>query len=108
MIIPDTEDLIFRGDAILAAYERIKQIGYENDPKVLSIRQAIREVPAQTERNERKTEYWILHHNPNVGICLQDQVECSGCGKWMCARYLTYRDYCPACGAKMENEIRKP
>ena len=38
-------DLIRRDDAIEAVYARIRQIGYENDPYVLSIRQAIRDVP---------------------------------------------------------------
>lgn len=40
-------DLIRRDDAIEAVYTRIKQIGLENDPYVLSIRQAIRDVPPQ-------------------------------------------------------------
>lgn len=45
-MISRTEDLIFRGDAIEAAYTRIKQIGLEDNVGVLSIRQAIREVPS--------------------------------------------------------------
>ena len=44
-------DVIDRKAAIDAVYERIKQIGYENNPLVLSIRQAIRDLPsAQPER----------------------------------------------------------
>lgn len=42
----NTNDLIRRSDAIDAVYSRIKQIGYENNVDVLSIRQAIREVPS--------------------------------------------------------------
>ena len=41
----NTNDLIRIGDAIDVVYERIKQIGYEENVDVLSIRQAVREVP---------------------------------------------------------------
>lgn len=41
-----TNDLIRRGDAIDAVFERIKQIGFEENADVLSIRQAVREVSA--------------------------------------------------------------
>lgn len=41
----NTNDLIRRGDAIDAVYARIKQIGFEENVDVLSIRQAVREVP---------------------------------------------------------------
>lgn len=40
------DDLIRREDAIDAVIERIKQIGYEGNPYVLSIRQAIRDIPS--------------------------------------------------------------
>lgn len=40
----DTNDYIRRSDAIDAVYERILQIGYENDALVLSIRHAVRDV----------------------------------------------------------------
>ena len=40
----NTNDYIRRGDTIDAVYERILQIGYENDTLVLSIRQAVRDV----------------------------------------------------------------
>ena len=43
--VPRTNDLINRGDAIEAVNERIMQIGYDNETLVLSIRQAIRDVP---------------------------------------------------------------
>lgn len=44
--LPKTTDLIYRDAAIEAVFDRILQIGYENNVDVLSIRQAIREVPA--------------------------------------------------------------
>lgn len=54
----NTNDLINRGDAIDAVYERIRQIGYENNLSVLSIRQAIRDLPsAQSE--QRGLSGWI-------------------------------------------------
>ena len=40
------ENTINKQAAIDAVYERIKQIGYENNPLVLSIRQAIRDLPS--------------------------------------------------------------
>ena len=52
------DDLISRQAAIDAVYERIRQIGYENNPLVLSIKQTIRDLPsAQPEkRTEKRTE----------------------------------------------------
>lgn len=42
----NTNDYIRRGDAIEAVHDRICQIGYERNTNVLSIRQAVRDVPA--------------------------------------------------------------
>lgn len=42
----NTNDYINRGKAINAVHQRIKQIGYNNDPYILSIRQAVIDVPA--------------------------------------------------------------
>ena len=42
----NTNDFIRRGDAIEAVHDRICQIGYERNSNVLSIRQAVRDVPA--------------------------------------------------------------
>lgn len=42
----ENDELISKQDAVWAVHVRIKQIGYENDPNVLSIRQAVREVPS--------------------------------------------------------------
>ena len=39
-------DTVNRQAAVDAVYERIRQIGYENNPLVLSIRQAIRDLPS--------------------------------------------------------------
>lgn len=49
-----SEELISRNAAIEAVYERIRQIGYENNPLVLSIRQVILDLPS--EQSERKTD----------------------------------------------------
>ena len=40
------DDTIYRQTTIDAVYERIKQIGFEDNADVLSIRQAVREVPS--------------------------------------------------------------
>ena len=46
-----SDDLISRQAAIEAVYKRIRQIGYENNPLALSVRQAIRDLPsAQPEQ----------------------------------------------------------
>lgn len=42
----DTNDLIRREDAMMAVAERINQIGYNHNPLVLSIMQAIVDVPS--------------------------------------------------------------
>ena len=53
-----SDDLISRQAAIDAIYERIRQIGYENNPLILSIRQAIRDLPsAQSEIAENLYPY---------------------------------------------------
>lgn len=52
------DDLISRQAAIDTIYKRIKQIGYEDNPLALSIRQAIRDLPSiQPE------QHWIPWNN---------------------------------------------
>lgn len=53
---------------------------------------------------EIKQGKWIEQHNDALGICLQDQLECSICGKWQCGRYQPYRSFCPNCGADMRGD----
>lgn len=81
----DTNDLINRGEAILAVSERIRQIGLDNDPHVLSIRQVIRDLPSAQQwhviekrpmtEDERKEwlerlgddiEYWDIYIYSNL------------------------------------------
>lgn len=70
----DANDLIRRGDAIEAAYRRICQIGMETDQKVLSIRQAVRDVPAAAVTCS-SCRYWeqivprSQYGEPGLGIC---------------------------------------
>lgn len=97
-----TNDLIKRVDAMLAVTERIKQIGYDNDPLVLSIRQAIVDVPS-----EQKTGHWIMKEKVNGGL-IGDSVyryECSECG--FSDEHNSSRDvlFCWHCGARMESEL---
>lgn len=44
--VMEMDDLVKRSDAVHAIHERIKQIGKDKDPYVLSIRQSVREIPA--------------------------------------------------------------
>ena len=53
---------------------------------------------------EPKTGHWIDHHSPEAKKCMQYMSECSACGKMICNRYNIYRNFCPNCGAKMEEE----
>ena len=82
------EDLISRKAAIDAVYGRIRQIGYENNPLVLSIRQAIRELP--TAKPERKRGRWSGNN------------ACPFCGfqPWF-ERDIHTLSFCPNCGADM-------
>lgn len=55
------DEYIIRNDAIEAAYRRICQIGLEADPKVLSIRQVIRDLPAADVREVvlcKECDFW--------------------------------------------------
>ena len=80
-------DLISRQAAIDAVYERIKQIGYENSLPILSIGQAIRDLPSA-----EKTGTWIRHER---GLFFG--YKCSQCGEL--SEIPT--DYCPHCGRLM-------
>lgn len=53
---------------------------------------------------EPKTGHWIDHHSPEAKKCMQYMSECSACGKMICNRYNIYRNFCPNCGTKMEEE----
>ena len=86
-----------------AAYEavdsRIKQIGYENDALVLSIRQSILDVPS-TDVREVKPGHNLCAEYPSL-------FECSVCG-WSCDDTIpgdteTY-NFCPNCGADMRGK----
>lgn len=90
------DDLISRLDAIEAVQIRIKQIGYENDPKVLSIRQAIRDVPSVNPVRHGK---WIsIGHKLSriCSVCYSDEPY-----KFADDDANVY-DYCPHCGARMD------
>ena len=100
------QDLIYRGDAVLAISERIHQIGRENDPDVLSLRQAIREVSAARERPALRGN-WYLGSDMKL--------HCSACDKVPYNKIIMnsavvfdlspireMMKYCPNCGARME------
>lgn len=56
-------------------------------------------------REKFKTRgHWIEHHNESLGMCMQDTIECSCCGKMICNRYNPYKNYCPCCGADMSED----
>lgn len=94
-------DYIEREEAILAVDERIKQIGYEGSPLVLSIRQSIRDVPSADVK-------------PVVHGRWDGYGRCTACGMfWDEMRTMDGDDtgywyemppYCNNCGAKMDGE----
>ena len=103
-----TDEYIKRDDAIEAVWKRIKQIGYEDNPYVLSIRQAVREIPAADAAPVKhgrwvETEEEICWHTENA-------VECSECGEsyildeWGYDEFKRFMNFCPNCGAKMDKE----
>jgi len=96
-------DTISRQAAIDAVCERIRQIGYENNPLVLSIRQAIRDLPsAQPEQRKGK---WMSHYD----YCKKHELLPSGLiAFWwcdQCGEGVEHRtNFCPSCGADMRGE----
>lgn len=77
----NTNDFTRRGEVIDAVYERIKQIGYENNVDVLSIGQAVRDVPSADVRENVHGE-WIDDYDPvNFG---EFRYKCSKCGGENC------------------------
>ena len=95
----NTDDYIRRGGAIEAVHDRICQIGYERNANVLSIRQAVRDVPAANVV-ERKKGKWAKQQK-DFDLCGVEYFACSQCG-FECQ--LTY-NFCPDCGAKMDGDL---
>lgn len=81
-------EYIKKEDAINVIYERLFQIGYDQDPLALSIRQAVREIPGE-EVVEKRIGEW---QDKDSLSC-----RCSNCG------YKSFKEYnyCPNCGAMM-------
>lgn len=70
---------INKEDALDAVYERIRQIGYEHNASVLSIRQAIRDLPStQSELAKmiKEIRKWIDSGNRgNADYFIVDKIE---------------------------------
>jgi hypothetical protein len=124
-------ELISKQAAIDTVYERIKQIGYENSLSILSIGQAIQELPS-TQPPYQYSEAYVRQIRGERDI-LQDMVdnmtepktgkwikstgmmppeyhghyECSVCGCYAMRDWKRHKmvlsAYCPNCGAKMLN-----
>ena len=94
-------DFILRQDAIDAVYERIKQIGYENSLPILSIGQAIRDLPSA----QPKTGWWVDDNGRPYNGKPNNSCWCSECGEWLVAsdEYSVSTNFCPNCGARMLN-----
>ena len=92
---------INQDDAVYAVFERIRQIGMEGNPYVLSIRQAVRDVPAadvETVRHGRWVKMTGMMPPEFTG-----HYQCGECG-WFCKKHSikeTDFDFCPGCGADM-------
>lgn len=53
---------------------------------------------------ENTKGHWIEHYNPEAETCMQHMSECSVCGKMICGRYNIYKNFCPSCGKRMEEQ----
>ena len=105
-------DLIRRSDAICAIYDRIKQIGKDTDPYVLSIRQAVRDIPA-VDAVEVRHSYWEDVEVEDVGeltpLYIQSiaSMRCASCNRYhnevyYCDKPKKTALYCPYCGDRMD------
>ena len=61
-------------------------------------------IEALKKESAEPTGYWIEHYNPEAEVCMQHMSECSVCGKMICGRYNIYKNFCPNCGEKMEEQ----
>lgn len=77
--------------AIDVVDKRIRQIGYEDNALVLSIRQAVRDIEPVDAVPVRRGR-WLWRNYPGY------QYQCDQCKRW--AMYES--KFCPECGALME------
>lgn len=94
--IASTVDLINRADAMEAVRKRIFQIGYEDNPHVLSLLQAVVDVP--TIEVERKHGSWCVMDEPLGDHTTDLLIYCSECGQRSDNKST---NYCPNCGIDM-------
>ena len=102
------DDYISRSDAVLAVYERVKTIGEDRNPYVLSIRQSIIDIPAadvapvvharweEAAYAELDGHGVCLNHYPKGGLV------CTNCLHGWKREKVEDNLYCPLCGAKMD------
>lgn len=97
------EEYIKRDDALQAVWKRIQQIGDSTNPYVLSIRQAVREVPAADVAPVRHGEFIGTEFAGYCvdGVPVYSKWECSECWHEFEGDEPHYK-YCPNCGAKNE------
>lgn len=97
---------INQDDAVYAVFERIRQIGMEGNPYVLSIRQAVRDVPAADVEGKRLEGVWLEQpEKPNVGS--NKIYRCSICGYGDEQSPTAEVPYCWHCGSRMRKMQKK-
>lgn len=94
-------DYIEREEAILAVDERIKQIGYEGSPLVLSIRQSIRDVPSADVAPVKHGRWIDGDYRCVTAVCSKCKHLRLGNGAKFATRIALY---CEHCGARMDGE----
>lgn len=114
------DNYIMRSDAVFAVQKRIEQIGMGNNPLVCSIRQAVRDAPA-ADVVEVRRGHWVYKMRERIRyeevtgtdalggtqtVTVKTHVRgpvpyCSLCDALAADSFL---DYCPRCGAKMDEK----
>ena len=91
------KNLIELDMAIDVVDKRIRQIGYENNALVLSIRQAVRDIEPVDAVPVRRGRWKMVEGE----LAFWDM--CSKCGRKILHR-TPYYYFCPNCGAKMDGD----
>lgn len=109
------DDLISRRAAVLAI-RRTAEPFYRGEDNIIpaEYEDAIMKLPTIDPVNHGKwTEQKVTHEDNRRSTIIADwqSAKCSNCGKYHTTPYLyyfNYYNYCPRCGAKMDDDRKEP